>query len=121
MHIKSQKAIELESKHLFGMNKEDYMRIYSGRLVLKECFLFSKFLISTKMKGLLVFYSVIHAVLPLLIYLLDDLHFYPLTHDKIISKYGNSKFWFYVVSLSISSYLSYLMNGYYAHVATIDM
>ncbi len=118
---KSKIVSEFEAKYLDSMVKEDFLRECSGRLVFKECFLSSKFLVRNKPKAVLVAYSLLHAILPLLIYLFDDLHFNPLSTEKIHSKYANPAFWFYIISLSIAVYLSYLMNGYFADIGTLDM
>ncbi|CDW86982.1 UNKNOWN [Stylonychia lemnae] len=111
-----------EEKHSFLEipEKADLYRVTSGRLFLKELLLSSKVLTKILSKNIIMIVSLIHALLPFVINLLNTLNSEHI--DEIqFKKYYSPLFWVYTILLFITNFLIYYVNLVFLEIGVIDM
>ncbi len=94
------------------------MTNYPGRLTLRELWLSFKTLAPALSKQLLRICSLIHAILPFLITLCNDLIS---EEDSVYSKYKDPLFWIYTILLIMVNFVIFYINLLFIEIGVIDM
>ncbi len=118
----TQKApVNVDVSYIEVPTKDDYFKVFPGRLVFKEIFLVSAALSRTFHIGFNYTIGAIHCVLPMVIHVLKDYLYNELTIEQFRAKYSDPKIWVYSVFLGYTNYMTFQMNTKFSRLALMDM
>eukprot|EP00347_Sterkiella_histriomuscorum_P021036 403335507 len=110
---------DMEISYLQVPTKEDLIMSYPGRLFFRELFLMSKHLAPYRIHKGTVFFSFVHAILPLVVELYQEYN--DDDYSQRQSKYYTVSYWFYAIPLMIFTFLFYNANFIFLWMAIIDL